>query len=90
MSDISRRAIVKGAAWSLPVIAAAVAIPQATASTVPVQKYPVSCEYLGNHGHGGDSGNEWCFVLNDAGTTETLDNGTVMRNKDLKQICKKK
>ena len=32
---IRRRAIVKGAAWSLPVLAAAVAVPVATASTVP-------------------------------------------------------
>lgn len=30
---IERRAIVKGAAWSLPVIAAAVAVPASTAST---------------------------------------------------------
>lgn len=33
---IRRRAIVKGAAWSLPVLAAAVAVPVATASTTPV------------------------------------------------------
>lgn len=32
---IRRRAIVKGAAWSLPVLAAAVAVPVTTASTVP-------------------------------------------------------
>lgn len=33
MPDIERRRIVKGAAWSLPVIAAAIAVPTSTAST---------------------------------------------------------
>lgn len=87
--DISRRKIIKSAAWSLPVIAAAVATPLAAASQVPTQKYPVSCKYLGNHGHGGDTSNDWWFITYSDGSTETLDNGTVMRNKALKEICKK-
>lgn len=33
MTDIPRRSVVKGAAWSIPVIAAAVAVPASTAST---------------------------------------------------------
>ena len=33
MSDMSRRTVVKGAAWSIPVVAAAVAFPGASAST---------------------------------------------------------
>lgn len=37
--EVSRRTVVKGAAWSLPVIAAAVATPMATASTVPEQNF---------------------------------------------------
>lgn len=33
MTNIERRRIVKGAAWAVPVIAAAVAVPASTAST---------------------------------------------------------
>lgn len=35
MLDITRRRVIKGAAWSLPVIAAAIATPLAAASTAP-------------------------------------------------------
>lgn len=39
----SRRAVVRSAAWSLPVIAVAVAAPGAAASTPPDPKTPVTC-----------------------------------------------
>lgn len=46
---LSRRAIVKGAAWSVPVIAAAAAVPQAAASTTPArQTYTVTATGAGS------------------------------------------
>lgn len=85
----TRRAFVKTAAWSVPLVAIAVAVPLAAASTT-APKYAVRCDYLGNHGHGGDVGNDWWLVTFSDGSSETLDNGTVMRNDALKSICHKK
>ncbi len=42
----SRRTVVKGAAWSIPVIAAAVAAPLATASTVPAVQPDLAITWL--------------------------------------------
>lgn len=51
---VSRRAIVKGAAWSVPIIAAAIATPLAAASTVNVGAFTLrgTCGVLGVLGPG--------------------------------------
>lgn len=51
---VSRRTVVKGAAWSVPVIAAAVAMPLAAASTIDVGAFSLrgSCGILGVLGPG--------------------------------------
>lgn len=85
---MDRRTFVKGAAWSVPIVAVAAAVPLAAASTDPV--YPISCVYLENHGHGGNTGNDWWLVTYSDKSTKTLDNGTVMSNDSLKKLCKKK
>lgn len=46
---VPRRTIVKGAAWSIPVIAAAVSMPLAAASTIPT---PVATEFFTGVGSG--------------------------------------
>lgn len=84
---MDRRTVLKGAAWSVPVIAAVAATPLAAASAQQI--YPISCVYLDNHGHGGNTGNSWWFVTYSDGSERTLDNGTVMRDKRLKELCKK-
>ncbi|MDQ0726299.1 hypothetical protein [Microbacterium sp. W4I20] len=67
----SRRTVVKGAAWSVPVIAAAVATPLAAASTVDLGAFALngSCGTLGLLGPG--------FTLT-AGPTEPLPVGTTI------------
>lgn len=88
MSDLNRRAVVIGAAWSIPVILASIATPLAAASTV--ERVPIGCVYLQNHGHGGSKGNDWWAVTYNDGSTAVLDNGTVMSNPELKRLCGKK
>ena len=68
-SGFTRRTVVKGAAWSVPVIAAAVATPLAAASTVDVGAFALdgSCGVLGVLGPG--------FTLT-AGPTTPLPVGT--------------
>lgn len=45
-SNVSRRTIVKGAAWSLPVIASAVAVPMAAASTTePEREFTITSNF---------------------------------------------
>lgn len=70
-SGFSRRTVVKGAAWSVPVIAAAVATPLAAASTVDVGAFALngSCGTLGLLGPG--------FTLT-AGPTEAIPAGTTV------------
>lgn len=70
-SGFSRRTIVKGAAWSVPVIAAAVATPLAAASTVDVGAFSLdgSCGTLGVLGPG--------FTIQ-AGPTAPLPAGTTI------------
>lgn len=53
MTALDRRQVLKGAAWSVPVIAVAVATPQAAASTVPDE--PIIC--------GGTTGNNGTYVV---------------------------
>jgi hypothetical protein len=43
MTGITRRTVIHGAAWSLPVIAAAVATPLAAASCPPEEAKPITC-----------------------------------------------
>lgn len=50
MEQPTRRTFVKSAAWSVPVIAAAVAMPLAAASQVPVPRIPTSCTLLNGKG----------------------------------------
>jgi hypothetical protein len=70
-SGFSRRTVVKGAAWSVPVIAAAVATPLAAASVVDVGAFELdgSCGVLGVLGPG--------FTLQ-ASATEALPVGTII------------
>lgn len=70
-SGFSRRTVVKGAAWSVPVIAAAVATPLAAASVVDVGAFELdgTCGILGVLGPG--------FTLQ-ASATEALPVGTTV------------
>lgn len=77
---LDRRTFVKAAAWSAPVIAAAVALPHAAASAAP--RRPIHCTRLTKKGQ------PWWQITYDDGTTETLHNGDAMRRKDLKELCK--
>ncbi|WP_251050731.1 MULTISPECIES: hypothetical protein [unclassified Microbacterium] len=87
-APVSRRTVVLGAAWSVPVIAAAIATPLAAASTTP--RIPIACVYLQNNGHAGDKRNDWWQVTYNDGTTQILDNGTVQSDRELKALCGKK
>lgn len=84
---IERRTVIKGAAWSMPVIAAAVAVPASSAST-STAAMPQTCTKLPNHGHGGDVGNSWWQVTYSDDTERLLDNGTVMRDRELRELCR--
>lgn len=86
--NTERRTIIRTAAWSLPVIAAAIAVPAATASTPTAVRKPIKCEREPNHGHGGGVGNRWWIVYYDDGTADVLDNGTVMSNEELRELCR--
>jgi hypothetical protein len=87
-ADVTRRAIVTHAAWSIPVIAASTATPLAAASVTP--RTPIACVYLQNNGHDGDKRNDWWHVTYDDGTVQILDNGTVQSDRELKALCGKK
>lgn len=81
---MERRTVIKSLAWSVPVIAVAVATPLAAASTVvetPSPRIPVSCEPAGK--------NLWTVGYND-GTRETLHQGQVSRDKTLQALCRDK
>lgn len=77
---MERRTFVKGAAWSVPVIAAAVAVPLAAASTVP--RIPISCVLLNG------TGSPYYQVAYNDGTTENLHRSEIVHNKTLKALCK--
>src|SRR5690606_8193441 len=77
---VTRRKVIHSAAWSIPVIAAAVAVPLAAASEPP--RIPVSCEKLNQQGQP-----HYMVTYND-GTSEIYDNGTVNSNKELKALCR--
>lgn len=72
MTNPSRRTIVNSAAWSLPVIAAAVAAPAASASA-PI-KEAVACHKIR---HAGQGGHQWVGTYSD-GSTVTITNGDAM------------
>ncbi|MDR6868368.1 hypothetical protein J2Y69_002984 [Microbacterium resistens] len=73
MAEVSRRSVVKGAAWSVPVIAAAVAVPTATASPEVIPwnlQVEGSCSGLIGITSGGG------FILTNTGS-EPIPGGTV-------------
>lgn len=84
---MDRRQVLKASVWSVPVIAASIAVPGAAAS---VERVPVGCEYLQNNGHGGVKGGDWWQVTYNDGSSQILDNGTVQSDKALKALCGKK
>lgn len=77
---MNRRQFVHGAAWSVPVIMAAVAVPLAAASTV-AERIPVECTPLDK---------TWWQVAYNDGSTETLHQGDVNRDKTLQALCRGK
>lgn len=76
---VSRRKVMLGAAWSVPVIAAAIAVPQAAAS-VPSAATPAACIRLTKH--------QWQGVFSDGTTTEIMDNGTAMSSPVWGDLCR--
>lgn len=84
MTDISRRTAVLGAAWAVPVIMAAVAVPLAAASTVPEQRIPLECTRVEKKGQP-----LYHIAYND-GSTEVLTNGEVNSDKVLQALCRDK
>lgn len=91
---ITRRAVVHSAAWSVPVIAAAIATPLAAASgpteTEP-PRTPAKCIRIKpNHGHGGNPGNKewWQGVYSDGSTTEPMSNGQAMSDPVWGPLCR--
>lgn len=78
---MDRRTLLKGAAWSVPVIAAAVAVPLAAAS-VPTERIPVGCVLLNG------TGSPFYQVTYSDGTSETLHRSKVAKDKELKALCK--
>ena len=77
---MNRRDVLKGAAWSIPVIAASATVPVCTASTVT----PVECVRLDVKGQP-----FWQVFYSD-GTDRTLSNGDVNRDKGLQAVCRGK
>lgn len=82
MTNPSRRNIVNSAAWSLPVIAAAVAAPAASAS-LPPAKEALSCHKIR---HGGPGGHQWVGMYSD-GSTVTMTNGDAMSG-EFGELCR--
>lgn len=89
--EVGRRTVIKSAAWSLPVIAVAVAAPLAAASVTPEPKVPVKCIRIKpNHGHGGKPGNKdwWEGVYSDGSHTKPMSNGEAMSDPVWGPICR--
>lgn len=84
MTSPTRRTVLKSAAWSLPVIAAAVAVPLAAASTPPAVRTPVHCTRLTKKGQ------PMYQVDYSDGSTATLTNGEVNSDKQLQALCRDK
>ena len=76
---MERRTVIKGAAWSVPVIAAAVAAPLAAASTPP--RRAIACTLLNGTGH------PFYDVLYSDQKHETLSRDAVAQDKDLLCMC---
>lgn len=68
-AGLSRRTIVKGAAWSVPVIAAAVAVPMAAASAIPGNN--------ANYHWQGESQENWSTLTNDTWSAQIVPNSPV-------------
>lgn len=81
-SMATRRNILNSAAWSLPVIAAAVAAPAASASS-PADVLPAACHKIR---HGGPGGHQWVGTYSD-GTSVTMANGEAMSG-PFAQLCR--
>lgn len=81
--NLTRRTVVKSAAWSIPVIAIAVATPLASAS-VPPEKVCISCVPLN------DKGQPHYFLTFSDQSTATLNQGEVNRNKEYQAMCRDK
>lgn len=77
--SISRRSLIKTSAWAVPIVSVAVSTPLAAASTTP--RIPISCEELAK--------GVFLVSYND-GTTETLGQGQVNRDKALQAMCRDK
>lgn len=84
MTDISRRTAVLGAAWAVPVIMAAVAVPLAAASTVPAENPPLSCTRIEGKGQ------PMYHVSYLDGTIRTMHQGEVNSDKVLQALCRDK
>lgn len=82
-APISRRTVVVGAAWSVPVIMVAVAVPLAAASTV-AEDPVISCVPLDGKGQ------PTYLVTRMSGATRIVDQGEVNRDKDLQAACRGK
>lgn len=83
MTKITRRTVVKFAAWSIPVIAVAVATPLASASVLPARTC-VSCIPLS------DKGQPHYFLTFSDQSTATLNQGEVNSNKEYQAMCRGK
>jgi len=86
---VDRRTVLKASAWSVPIVAVAVATPLAAASTASV--YPLKCIRIqGNHGHGGNPGNEswWLGIYSDGSHTEAMSNSEAMSHKIWGTLCR--
>lgn len=79
---VHRRTVVKSAAWSLPVIMAAVAVPLAAASQV--ERLPLTCTRLTSKGQ------PMYQVAYADGSTQTYNNGEVNSDKTLQALCRDK
>lgn len=84
MTDINRRTVVLGAAWSVPVIMAAVAVPLAAASTTPEANPLISCTRIDGKGQP-----MYNAVYVD-GTSLIVDQGTVNSDKEMQAKCRDK
>lgn len=83
-APITRRAVVHGAAWSVPVILAAVAVPLAAASTVPNPSgdpFPVSC------GEPNRTGQPFYPITMSDGTVKMVHRSDVVADPELKAKC---
>lgn len=89
MTTIDRRTLLKASAWSVPVIAVAVATPLASASEV--NPLPVKCVRVKeNHGHGGDPGSKdwWVGIYSDGTQTTPMSNGEAMSHTVWGPLCR--